>query len=247
MVLDSDKRMQDRRLRVARAGAVAAVALRAWRPAATGAPVPLKRIDCLSTVSGGGYLGGADVAFSRRKYPGATEPGAFPCAIRMPRSGRAEPMLLTCWQAGWSVVARPSRGSSRRTSPRVVLAEQGRRSARSVFALDESLSPCPLSHPPSTAVPVVPAPRGVCWRGREGAAARPWMRCSLGMGRGCGAGRGAACRRGRAGRSTPATWSRTRCITRSRGSAASSRNNPGRCGSTCAAPSRTGSGTSCGR
>ena len=74
--------------RVARAGAVAAVALRAWRPAATGAPVPLKRIDCLSTVSGGGYLGGADVAFSRRKYPGATEPGAFPCAIRMPRSGR---------------------------------------------------------------------------------------------------------------------------------------------------------------
>ena len=33
--------------------------------------------------------------------------------------------------------------------------------------------------------------------------------------------RGAACRRGRAGPSTPATWSRTRCSTRSRGSAGS--------------------------
>ena len=46
------------------------------------------------------------------------------------------------------------------------LARQRRRSARSVFALDESVSPCPLSRPPTTAVPVVPAPRGVCSRGR---------------------------------------------------------------------------------
>ena len=62
------------------------------------------------------------------------------------------------------------------------------------------------------------------------------MRCSSGTGPGCGAGRGAACRCGCAARSIRAMWSRTRCSTRSRNSAGSSRSKPACCEPTSEQP-----------
>ena len=79
-----------------------------------------------------------------------------------------------------------------------------------------------------------------------GGASRPWARCSLGTGRGCGGGLGAGCRCGRGTAWTRATWSRTRCTARSPGCRRSGRGTRRRCAATCGARWRTGSGTTSG-
>ena len=56
----------------------------------------LKRFDYLSTVSGGGYIGGALTwLFSQTANPGTTGPNAFPYGTRARRLGGNEPTQLT--------------------------------------------------------------------------------------------------------------------------------------------------------